>query len=326
MKGGRIKRYIDTKPSIERIVDVVVISAGHLLACCLVGEHWNNASQATTAFAIVAFCLLAEIAGLYARRRDDDQGQGRLALYVWVATLPLLILFQLISVGVHWQTALVGIWAVIGGLGLYGWRLGARKLALKLVLGKRHSVAILGGTQAAERLCADIEARPWLRMRVAGIYDDRDPGRLTAAAAALRKGNCATLIEACRCGVVDTVIITLPACAQSRIQSVAEALGDTTATVFLLADVPALDLLNAPWTTIGGTALVGLDERPDNVVVVGLRRLVRLAFGRVFSSVALRRVRSSVQLGPVSPSPVVDAQTVDGNVAATNAPGVGRVG
>ncbi len=282
MKGERIKGYLDMARSFERVVDLVVISVGHLSACLLAGERWNSASQSSTAFAIVVFCLLAEIAGLYARRPDSDLlAQGRLAFGLWCATLPLLVLFQLLSLGTKWQAGTVVIWAVIVAGSLCGWRFGVHKVARFARLRGRRNVAILGATKAAVRLHNEIGERPWLRMRVVGVYDDRGPERLSAAALAQRKGTSAELLAACRRGEIDTVVVALPVRAQARVRELLEPFADTTATVYLLADLPHVDLLNAQWTALGGLPLVGLAESHGNALAVGLRRLAGLALGRV---------------------------------------------
>lgn len=303
----RIKGYVDMARSFERVADLVVISVGHLLACWFAGEQWNNASQSATAFAIVAFCLLAEIAGLYVRRPDSDlPTQGRLALGLWCATLPLLILFQFVSLGTHWYAGTVVVWAVLVATSLYGWRLGLRKMARVAWPGGRTRVAILGATRTAEQLRAEMGERPWLRMQVVGVYDDRGPERLSAASAAQRKGTAADLIQACRRGELDTVIVALPAKAQARVRDLVESFADTTATVYLLADLPYLDLLNAQWTAIGGLPLVELAESHNNVLAVGLRRLAGLDWGRVAAT------------------PVVEVQEVEAPAhAATEVPRIG---
>jgi putative colanic acid biosysnthesis UDP-glucose lipid carrier transferase len=182
-------------------------------------------------------------------------------------------------------------------------KLGLRKLATAARLSDTRSVAILGGTKAAERVCADIRQRPWLRMRIAGVYDDRGTDRLPAAVAAQRRGTCAELLQACRRGDIDTVIVALPIRAEARIRTVVEALGDTTATVYLLADLPSLDLLNAPWTAIGSLPLVGLAQSHGNAVASAFRRIAGPALGRVAA-------------------PVVEAHEVNANAAA-DAPRVG---
>lgn len=304
MKAARIRGYADVARSLERVVDLVVMSVGHLLACLVAGEQWNNASQSATAFAIVAFCLLAEIAGLYVRRPDSDLlAQGKLGLCVWALTLPLLVLFQLVSGEAPWHAGVAVVWAVTVAGGIYGWRLGLRKIATTAKLTGTQSVAILGGTKAAERACADIRQRPWLRMRIAGVYDDRSADRLPAATAVERRGSCADLLQACRRGEIDTVIVALPIRAEARIRNVVEALGDTTATVYLLADLPSLDLLNAPWTAIGSLPLIGLEQTHGNAVAIALRRIARPALGRVAA-------------------PVVEAPEVTAHAAA-DAPPVG---
>lgn len=281
MKVVRVRGFVDFPRSIERVVDLFVITLGHALACGLAGDPWNAASQSATAFSIVVFLLLAEMAGLYGRRpSSSSSAQGRLAVRVWAATLPLLVLFQVFG-SATWHSLVSAIWAVLAGAGMLGWRLGLRRLAAAVKLGQGRTVGILGATKAAERLCADIRQRPWLRMRVAGIFDDRSVVRMPRALAAERRGDLAQLVDACKRRQIDTVIVALPTWAEARIRSVVDALGDTTATVLLVADIPSLDLLNATWTAVGGVPLVGLGDNRVGDVAMSLKRFLSTAMGRV---------------------------------------------
>jgi len=250
----------------------------------------------------------------------------------------LLLLFQVLS-SAAWHSLVAAIWAVAAGAGMFAWRLGLRRLAAAAKLRQSHNVAILGGTQSAERLCAEIEDRPWLRMRLVGIFDDRSIVRMSRAAAALRRGNVADLVDACKRRLVDTVIVALPTLAQARVAAVVEALADTTATVFLLADLPSLDLLNATWTAIGGVPLVGLGDNHVGSVTMNVRRALGTAAGRVSPALAARfagapplepllvhepdAAESYVASAVFSPAVVVDPSNRSANAGATDATTVG---
>jgi len=329
MKAVRVRGFVDVPRSVERVVDLFVITLGHGLACRLAGAPWNDASQSVTAFAIVAFLLLSEIAGLYRPRPGSGlTDQGRLAPKVWAAALPLLVVFQVLS-STAWLSLGWGIWAVVAGAGMFAWRLGLRKLAFAASLRQTRSVAIVGATKSAQRLYGEINQRPWLRMRMVGLYDDRGSVRMSRAMASLRRGDFAELVEACKCRRVDTVIVALPGRAHARVKAVVEALGDTTATVFLLADLPSLDLLNATWTAVGGIPLVGLDDNPVGNLVASLRRALGATVGRVSPSLASRLVdgRAAAPLEPllvpqphvVDEYPTVFSPSVVGEAMATNA-------
>jgi hypothetical protein len=133
------------------------------------------------------------------------------------------------------------------------------------------------------------------------LYDDRNAERLPAAIASERRGSGTDLIAACRSGAIDTVIVALPMRAEARIQSVVEALGDTTATVYLLADLPSLNLLSAPWTAIGSLPLVALAESHGSALAFGLRRILGA-------------------MGGVAVAPVVEAHEVNANATVDRPP------
>ncbi|MGD0838904.1 MAG: hypothetical protein ABSB49_19895 [Polyangia bacterium] len=276
MKVTRAGESIDILRSFARAMDVAVIVAGQLLACHLVGQPWSGTRQSTAVFAIVVFCLMAELAGLYT---SDLAAPSRLALRVWTVSLPVLTLFLLVTG--EWQATLVAGWATAAALGVYGWRWGLRKCAGARA-GQGRALVLLGATAAAERLCTEIRRRPWLRTHVAGVYDDRNVDRAPAALLPLYRGRTQELILACKQGSVETVVIALPPRAQARIRSVVDALADTTATVLVLTDLLGLDVPDAPWTAIGNLPLISLGACASSKPGVGWRGIATAIIGRAF--------------------------------------------
>jgi putative colanic acid biosynthesis UDP-glucose lipid carrier transferase len=139
----------------------------------------------------------------------------------------------------------------------------------------------VGATAGAERLCQELAQRPWLR--VTGIYDDRGEGRRHdfAAPGATLAGNFLALLEACRKEEIDIVYVALPMVAEHRIAGMLHALSNTTVSVYLVADLPAYDLLSARWTALGSCPLISVHDTPFRGLAAGLKRIEDIVAGVV---------------------------------------------
>ncbi|HOU94468.1 MAG TPA: undecaprenyl-phosphate glucose phosphotransferase, partial [Polyangiaceae bacterium] len=107
----------------------------------------------------------------------------------------------------------------------------------------------------------------------------RNRRRSIPATVAPVAGTLDQLVEDARAGAVDIVYITLPLRAEHRITSLITRLADTTATVYVVPEFYAYDLLHARWGSIGDQPVVSIFDTPFNGVGGWLKRLEDLVLG-----------------------------------------------
>jgi putative colanic acid biosynthesis UDP-glucose lipid carrier transferase len=125
------------------------------------------------------------------------------------------------------------------------------------------------------------ETRPWLGLKLAGVFDDRAADRRdninhphwTVI------GRSEDLIRECREGKIDAVYVALPLRAEARTAEILAALSDTTVTVYLVADLLYFSLLRAQWGQVGGVPVVSLHDSPFQGLVGWIKRIEDLVLG-----------------------------------------------
>jgi putative colanic acid biosysnthesis UDP-glucose lipid carrier transferase len=134
-----------------------------------------------------------------------------------------------------------------------GWRrrLGAMK----------RRVVVVGagkvGCELATRLCD----QPWLGS-VDGFFDDRRVDRLPRAVRARLLGRFSDIAEYSRRNQVHVIYLCLPMSAQARIRAVLDALRDSTASIYLVPDLSAFDLMQPRFGEVSGLPLLAMRESP----------------------------------------------------------------
>ena len=140
--------------------------------------------------------------------------------------------------------------------------------------------------------------------------------RRTNASAKSRKANLPTevgemvgsvpeLIAACKAGEVDTVYLTFPMRAETRLRNVLTRLADTTADVYIVPDFFVFELLHARLTNVGGLPAVSIHENP----LFGIDGLLKRSADLIFATLLLFMLAIPMALVAVaikltSPGPV----------------------
>ncbi|MEZ6135649.1 MAG: undecaprenyl-phosphate glucose phosphotransferase [Pirellulaceae bacterium] len=96
------------------------------------------------------------------------------------------------------------------------------------------------------------------------LYDDRSKERWVEAVREESQllGNLEALVASAKAGAVDTVFVTLPMRAESRIRWLLDELADTTASAYIVPDFFVFELLHSRWSSIGGLPAVSVFETP----------------------------------------------------------------
>lgn len=205
-------------------------------------------------------------------------------------------------------------------------------------------VAVCGANELGVQLARNLASMPELGLQTVGFYDDRfkerraELDRRTLAkkknnaesrreaektdrrnldiASSTRKtpvpddlggvvGGVSELIAACKAGEIDTVYLTFPMRAETRLRNVLNRLADTTADVYLVPDFFVFELLHARLTNVGGLPAVSIHENP----LFGIDGLLKRCFD-VSAATVLMALLSPVMLAVAaavkltSPGPV----------------------
>ncbi len=248
--------------------------------------------------AAVVFGWAAELNGLYQWHRLAPFVEGQQVLASLGAGIGAAwVLSSNLSYEVLWS------WAGGAGSVLLAWRMGRAVLAGRE---KKQRFAVVGATHLGERIKTALCAKPWLRMKFVGCYEDRKNrtyARLPIA------GDLNRLVEDARAGKVDCVYVSLPMEAEKRINRLARELADSTVSLFYVPDFSAFDLLYAKWEEIDGLPVVSIYDTPFQGPQAWLKRLTDLVLGSVFlvlSVPCMLLIALAIKL--TSPGPVLFKQ------------------
>ncbi len=274
------------------------------------GEHLSSELW-VGGLVVVIFYLVSEVAGLYRNWRGVPVSREILCA-VWTWLFSLLVLGGL-GLGTGWTSFLrrrtVLVWIALGVVLLAAGRLTIR--AIRRVL--RHfgynirSFAVVGVNRLGFQLAQTIQEAPELGLRFLGFYDDRTAQRTPSIPSKLgtRIGSIDQLVDHAQKGQVHVIYITLPLRAEARIRSILDQLSDTTASVYLVPDFFAFQLLHSRWTTINGLPVVSVFENPFYGVDGLVKRALDLVLGSFFlllAAVPMLGIALAIKL--TSPGPV----------------------
>ncbi len=144
-----------------------------------------------------------------------------------------------------------------------GAHLALRLAAPKLLEIQGHRRAIIAGLneqglELARRLASD----PYLRVRVAGFFDDRSSERINPAAEHVVLGGLTALPAFIKEHGVDIIYMSLPMASQPRILALLDELRDTTASIYFVPDIFVTDLIQSRMDSVGGLPVVAVCESP----------------------------------------------------------------
>ncbi|MCA0902152.1 undecaprenyl-phosphate glucose phosphotransferase [Microbulbifer agarilyticus] len=281
MQQGWIRTHQSDLAAVYRLLDGALI-LGALLACTLVGgipldKDWLIAGLT----AVILFAFIGESLELYRSWRTESFRNMLLttALAWTVVCLLLLLIGYFSAQAAIYSRLVVGSWFCVTLFGLGSWRFALRKLLHYLRVNDHNtrSAAILGFNEAAVKLAQELQRNPQLGIRLQGVYrlpglggegDDALPGNSHLIAGDLEQA-----LSAARTGDLDLIYIALPVGEARHIGQLLAALGDTTATVFLLPDIFGSNLLRTRWQRIGGSTVLSIYDSPIQGINSWLKRL-----------------------------------------------------
>ena len=297
--------------TVYRMLDAIAVVLG--LWFTLI-HHPELNSKATLVVCLATFgifSVVAEFTGMY-RNWVGSRIAGELGCSVltWAATL-----IGLIAVGQFSEyTTELSSWALVTWFCFTPILAISCRLAYRLH--KRFSTrlgisqknyAILGVDELGFQIARNIERNPEMNLNLVGFYDDRPKDRLPDIPSEYpeRLGDVDKLVAQAKSGAVDTIYISLPMRAESRINKILEKLSDTTASVYIVPNFFVFRLLHSRWSDVDGLPVVSLFESPIYGVDGITKRLadvVLASIGILLSAIPMLLIALLIKLtskGPV---------------------------
>jgi putative colanic acid biosynthesis UDP-glucose lipid carrier transferase len=265
MVRGAVQSSYDNAEIVLRVADIAFITLVLHGSLLLVGQSTTDMAFLLTTTALLYFQLGARFWNLYGSwqllpLREEARQLG----IVWFAVLSALLATGFaLHVTSDYSRLALGIWALTVPISMLGLRAYLRH---RVERNARRGVdirilAFVGANRTAERIARHFQSRLWSGLRVAGVYDDRAVKRLNLQSLSL-VGNIDGLVRDAREGKVDFVFITLPICAEHRIDQIVRELADSTASVFLVPDAYIFERNHANWREVAGHPIISVYDSP----------------------------------------------------------------
>lgn len=260
--------------------------------------------------ATVVFFVASQLTGLHrqAKTSSIDQELASVAT-TWALTVFSLAMLALATrSGDFYARSELFTWFLAAPVTVAITRMSARVLQKGLLreVGGTRRVAIAGLNSLGRKVVAELDANASLAWDVVGYYDDRIDNRdASQDAKEALAGGLDEMIRRSRAGEIDTVLITLPMRAESRIRHVLTQLADTTVSVYIVPDIFVFDLLHSRWTNIGQLSAVSIYENPLDGIDGVAKRVADLAiagFALVVGAIPMTAIAIAIKV--TSPGPV----------------------
>jgi putative colanic acid biosynthesis UDP-glucose lipid carrier transferase len=258
-----------------------LVTIGALLACILV--FGGRIEGPYLILALIVFSLT--FPGSPPKHTDVPALAGDV-LSGWLAIVALLLL-------IGWATrtldsfdpGIILAWVLATPLVLIAANLLLPAILPRLLAseGVQRTAVIAGNGELGRELADRIRESPFLGIRLAGYFEDRNPERTGTSRPGELLGSLSQLAEYAKTRRVDLIYLTLPMASQPRLLKLLEELHDTTASIYFVPDIFLFDLIQARMDTIGGMPVVAVCETP----FFGVNGLIKRASDITLASVIL---------------------------------------
>ncbi len=268
MANNSIQQSRSYLAAVQRIMDVVVIGCTLFVSQWLTGQYASEKSFPAIAVTVCLFFIVTEVVSIYrseqSRTANSDLG---LIIISWLTTVLLLSTLAFFTRhGDYFARSSMLSWIVLTGAMLGLSRMLFRIAMEALVAGGvgQRRCAIAGLNGLGIQLMLNAKATPGCGLNMVGFYDDRSKDRwLTKLDADSQYlGRLEELVAQAKAGAIDTVFVTLPMRAESRIRWLLDQLADTTVSAYIVPDFFVFELLHSRWSTIGDLPAVSVFETP----------------------------------------------------------------
>ena len=287
MQRGLLKSYSATISVLTRVLDVLLIVFGGLLAHVFrfgMGQSIPVTYGALVLIGALLVAVLFPMLGVYRSWRAQGLlAPAGLVLFGWC--LVLLVLFVLLVLGKEaeaFSRLWLGTWAVLTAVLLVGLRTAVYGVlrTLRSRGYNRRSVVMVGDGPVACDLIRQARDAVWAGFEVAAVFVAAGEKREVERIPARPLDELAAFVEASQ---VDEVWIAMPLTQSERLRELLEQLRTSAANVRYVPDLFGLFLLNHGMTDILGMPMIDLSASP----MQGVNRMVKGLEDRLLSALIL---------------------------------------
>ena len=270
------------------------------------------------------FVVLATLSGMLSLLLPRGQPPGAaqlvkptLPLVMGVAMRWMVIIAILLAIGfvtkysVDFSRRVVLTWVVITPAVLILVTLCLHELMRRLLHdpSMMRRVAFAGCNEVSFALAQRICDNRAMAMRVEGFFDDRSAQRLGLETPARLLGTLPDLVSFVKRNKIDVVFVALPVSHIRRVVQLLDELRDTTASVYYVPDIFAVDLIQARSGELLGIPVVALCETPFYGYRGVVKRIIDIALAATVLLVAAPLMLAlTVLVWRSSPGPVIFKQ------------------
>jgi putative colanic acid biosynthesis UDP-glucose lipid carrier transferase len=270
------------------------------------------------------FVVLAILSGMLSlllpRGQPPDPSQlvkSTLPLAIRVVVRWMVIVAILLAIGfvtkysVDFSRRVVLTWAVATPAVLILVSLCLHELTRRLLYNPStvRRVAFAGCNEVSLSLAQRIGGSGAMGMHVEGFFDDRSAQRLGLEAPARLLGTLPDVVSFVKRNQIDVVFVALPVSHIRRVVQLLDELRDTTASVYYVPDIFAIDLIQARSGELFGIPVVALCETPFYGYRGVVKRIIDIALALTVLVVALPLLLALAALVRLSsPGPVIFKQ------------------
>jgi putative colanic acid biosynthesis UDP-glucose lipid carrier transferase len=310
---GIIKNNTNKMAAMYRLVDTCVIGTMMLVATLLYAQDYKTEYFIISLIGAISFAFFAESVSLYRSwRLGDFKEVFFYAALAWAGSAFAVLMYLFFSkASADFSRVVILIWFTGTFITFVTWRYVFQQFLFSIRKKgyNTRSIAIFGLSDKGIRLAREVANNPETGYKLNGIYDDRNESRLDKGYHALIEGNIEQGIAAAKNDEYDIIFITLPIKAQSRIQDMLFALGDTTATVHVVPDLFMYCLMHGEMSHIGDIQTISVYDNPMKGGAAIVKRFEDVVLSSIILSIiALPMLAIAIGIKLSSKGPVIFKQ------------------
>jgi len=287
-------------PFIFRIVDAGIIWLTLVVVVRAFDVFQPEIYQPAFFLAVIFYLLIAEPFSLFKSLRLENYADITAKILIaWsIVSLLLILIAVLTKSAANFSRIVVLTWLCVTPVILTLVRLSIYAVLRNL---RAHALntrtyAILGNSEGALSLPKKIIDIPWTGLAFAGQYQELE-----------------SLLERLQYKKIDYIFIGYSENEPEKIAAAMKALGDSTASTYLIPDVLLSDLLGSQWVMLGNTPLILINDHPFYGGAWALKKLEDLILGTLILlliSPMMLLIALAIKLS--SPGPVLFKQRRNG--------------